>query len=120
MAGFDYPRVRSTADRLVGRFGQPVTIKRPGAATGPAHNPTIAAPVSYSATAVVTVFSKREVDGERVRVTDKRVMVGAGDLNITPETSDTITIGGVEHAIISVTPTSPGGVAVIYEIQARK
>jgi hypothetical protein len=68
--------------------------------------------------AVIGSYDRRLVDGSLVRADDLRVMVEAGPVE--PSTADTLKIGGVAHSIVSVRPTSPGGVALMWELQCRR
>jgi len=49
---FDYARARATAARLIASFGQTVTLRKPGATTGPSYDPVPGAPDDYTAKAV--------------------------------------------------------------------
>jgi hypothetical protein len=115
---FDYGRSKATADRLIGRFGQAAALKRPNS-SGPAYAPVEGTPTSYAVTVVVNDYRNAEIDGTRVQSGDKKVMMAKGSLAIEPTTSDTLVIGGKEHAIVEVRPLNPGGTVILYEVQAR-
>ncbi len=115
---FDYGRFKATADRLLARFGQPGILRRP-TASGTAYNPTAGSPQDYACTLVVDAYSNRDVDGTRVRATDKKVLLATGALAIEPATADKLVIGGVEHTIERVEPLAPGGVTVMWTLQVR-
>lgn len=115
---FDYATSKATADRLIERFGQAVTLKRP-TNTGTSYNPTVSW-ASHAGRAVVLNYDNRDVDGTRVLATDKRVMLSKASLSIEPGPQDRLVIGGVEHGIVSVMPLAPGGTTLLYEIQARR
>lgn len=119
MAAFDYAIPKATADRLLARFGQQGTLRRP-TTSGTAYNPTQGAPVDHAAIFAVLDFDNREVDGSRVLAADKKVLLAKGALAIEPATSDLLLIGGVPHSIIRVQPLAPGGTVILYEIQARR
>lgn len=119
MTAFDYAKSKATADRLLARFGQTGTIQRPTAA-GAAYNPTPGAPGTHACTFAVLDYTDREVDGERVKRTDKKVLLAKASLAIEPGTSDKLVIGGVAHNIEAVKPLSPAGTVVMYELQVRK
>lgn len=117
---FDYAKSKATADRLLTRFGQAATLRRPGTASGPAYNPTIGSPSNVSVTVVVLDYANREIDGARILAGDKKVMLARAALTTDPTTADQLVIGGVAHAIVAVSPFSPGGTTVYFEIQARR
>lgn len=119
MTAFDYARPKATADRLITRFGQSGTLQRPST-TGPDYNPTIGTPTPYTVTFAVTEYADREIDGERIKSTDKKVLLAKGSLAIEPKTSDKLLIGGVAHSIIRVEPLAPGGTVVMWTLQVRR
>lgn len=119
MQSFDYARSRSSADRLIERFGQAGAIRRTGAATGDAWNPTPSAPADHPCTLVVDDYEAGEIDGSLIRQTDRKVLVSAEGLGIEPTAADRLVIGGSAMEIVNVRPLSPGGVVVLFEIQGR-
>ena len=116
---FDYARMKATADRLIAKFGQAAVLRRP-TWTGTEQNPVAGTPTDYPVTVVVEVYAFSQIDGERVRRDDKKVLVSKGSLAVEPAVSDKIVIGGVEHAIVRVMPTDPGGTVIMWELQARR
>jgi hypothetical protein len=116
---FDYARSKATADRLISRFGQTATLRRP-TVSGTAYNPSAGTPTDYSATVVVLDYDRREIDGTRILAADRKVLLAAGTLAIEPVTSDKAVIGGIEHSIIDVAPLNPGGTVLLYQLQVRR
>ena len=47
------------------------------------------------------------------------MLLAAGGLAVTPTTADTLTIGGVELAIMHVEPIAPSNDPIIYTVQVR-
>lgn len=119
MATFDYAASKADADELIAEFGQSATLSRP-TFTGPAYNPTPGTPISYAVTVVVLDFEAREVDGTRILAADRKVIMAKAGLATDPRTSDKLILGGVEHAIINVSPLAPGGTVLLYQLQARR
>lgn len=68
--------------------------------------------------AVVQEYPQSMIDGTLIRQSDRRVMMAATGPK--PTTADTLTIDSVVYEIVSVRETSPSGVALYYEVQARK
>lgn len=121
MAAFDYARPLVTANRLIDRFGQTGALRRTGAATGPAHNPTKGSPTDHSARFVVTDFSNNEVDGTRVLATDKKVLMSVGSLTIEPATSDLLVeASGAVYKIAAIEPLRPAETTLMYTLQCRR
>lgn len=67
--------------------------------------------------ALVRDYPQSMIDGTLIQQNDRRVMIAA--TGPTPSTADTLTIGGVVHRIINVRSTTPSGVPLYYEVQAR-
>lgn len=118
MAQFNYARSKATAERLIRRFGQTVTLTVIST-TGPGYNPTVTE-TDHSLQAAVLDYKINEIDGTLVQRTDRKVLVSTEGATVTPSTANKITIGGAEHAILSVKPLNPGGTVVMWELQTRK
>lgn len=67
--------------------------------------------------AMVSDYPQSMIDGTLIQQDDRRVMLAATGPQ--PSTADTLTIGGKVHRIISVRSTTPSGVPLYYECQAR-
>jgi hypothetical protein len=114
---FDYTSVRDTADELLEEFGMAATIRRL-ANTGDPYDPTQTA-TDTACTVVVTDYAHSEKDGTRIQVKDRKVLVAAGSLAITPTPADRFVLGGISYEIVAVSPLEPGGTVVMYEMQVR-
>lgn len=120
MTAFDYSRPLATANRLIERFGQAGSVRRP-TSSGTAYNPTAGSPVDHPAKFAVIDFDTDEIDGSRVLATDKKVLMAPGALTITPTTSDLLVEADASvYKIIDVKPTRPAGTTVLYTLQARR
>jgi hypothetical protein len=115
---FDYAASQKTANKLIDRFGQAVSVRR-FAATGDAWNPTRTY-VDHATTGAVVEYANAEIDGTRVLETDRKCFSKVGSLTITPAVGDRLVVGSDDLAIVSVKPLNPAGVAVMYELQVRK
>ncbi|QKV17851.1 hypothetical protein [Oricola thermophila] len=116
---FNYAKTRDTADRLIARFGQVAKLIVLDATGGDPWNPTVTE-TETEVTVAVFDFANSEVDGTLIQQGDKRVYLASDGGRVTPDTSNKLEIGGVRHEIVRVSPTSPGGLDVFYEIQARR
>jgi hypothetical protein len=95
-------------------------IVRAGTPTGPVYNPTPGVPVAHPVTVVYDEWRLSEIDGTLIRVGDLKILVASSGLTITPTPNDVFRDAtGAEKSIINVEPLQPGGVAVMYVIQAR-
>lgn len=117
MTAFDYVGFRSVAEQLIAEAGQLATLRR-RTKFGEDYDPIFVS-TDYGCTLVVLSYSDARIDGERIKVGDKRIYLSTKDLAVMPSDTDSIIIGGVEHAIISLEPISPGGTVVAYKAQLR-
>lgn len=105
MAAFNYSRLRSTADRLITRFGQPATIER------------LEAPTSIACNAVESedrLFSPQ--NGQAI-VADRKYLVTAPAS--APELKDEgqLIVGGETLEIVAATRLKPGPMILLYDVQ---
>ena len=107
----------STATRLIKRFGQAATLIKPAPPAGPPWAPMPGVPVNHSVTVAVTNYTIEEIAGLSIAGDDLRVFMTAG---VAPNTSETLTIGGVNYGIHRVGVLGPDGVVICYELQVRR
>lgn len=50
---------------------------------------------------MVTNYRDREIDGERIRAKDRRLLIAVADLPIQPKLSDTVTVRGEKLNVVS-------------------
>lgn len=117
-----YPDLRATAERLLIGKGQRISLRKQ---TAGAYNPATGSTGITSSTytgipAAVVGYKNAEIDGTLILKGDKKVLLGADSLSVVPEKDDVLSIGGVDHSIKDVEHVAPGGVDVIYKIQARR
>jgi hypothetical protein len=77
-----------------------------------------APPASVEVAVILDQFRRTEIDGARILSGDKKVLCEAGQ--IVPKVGDSITINGQAHRIEQVWPLAPGGVDLMYTLQARE
>ena len=111
--------LRSTAAKLMSKFGGQVTMRRIALGSYNATTGTI------SDTATDTVIrgvlqdvSKREVN-ELVQASDKRLIIAAADLTVAPTTTDKVLINAVTHQIITIATIEQDNLAITYELILR-
>lgn len=116
---FDYARVAGTSARLIATYGSTGHIQRTGPGSGPIYNPGPGTVTNHPARMVNTVWSKQDIDGQRVLATDRKVLVDP-TIAVEPTVSDLlITPDGNTLQIVNVVLVKPADVAVLYVIQAR-
>lgn len=114
----DYAEDKADADELIAEFGQEGKVLK-YTKTGSDYNPTITFP-EHDCIFAVLEYENREVDGTRVLVTDKKVLLAKGDLSFDPSKDDKLKIGGVDHTIIRSDPFAPGGTTLFIWLQCRR
>lgn len=113
-----YTSLKSTALGLLTDKGQSMTLTtRTAGSYDPATGTAAITTAVETVYGAVLDYSAKDIDGTLIKRGDKRVILEASDA--VPTTTDTLTIGGVVHAIIEAVPVNPGGVVVIYKVQAR-
>lgn len=113
---FDYSRLRSTADRLIERFGQPATLHKPGGRDETTYPIVILPGTSSPCTVVVSSYSALERAASLIEEGDVKLMIRA---DVTPTTADRIEIATATYALQSVRQINPGGTVLYYEAQGR-
>ena len=119
----NYAEDKADADELIAEFGQDGFLLVPNQGVGGTRvKPVAGAPTQHAVKLVVDPegYTNREIDGTRIKVTDKKVYVAVGNLPVEVSTSHRLSIGGVGHEIVDAKPLNPGGTVVMWTIQARK
>lgn len=73
---------------------------------------------TFTMTGNVQRYPRSMIDGTLIRQEDRRVMLAATGEK--PTTADVLRIDSVDYEIVSVDETAPQGVALYYEVQARR
>jgi hypothetical protein len=132
----NWTKLAGVVDRTIGKTladtatpnGYPVTIRRDGAVTGDAWNPTVGNPTYFAVKAIVTDVEQRDINGTLIAST-KRMAIISGAAGVVPTDNDKIILGqslafvdtatDASHAwqeIETVRTIAPAGVAVAYEL----
>lgn len=113
-----YPALKATASGLLSDKGQPMTLTvRTSGAYDPATGTAAVTATTETVSGAVFDYAAKDIDGTLIKRGDKRVILEASTL--IPTSTCTLTIGGVVHNIVEAVPVNPGGVVVIYKVQAR-
>lgn len=120
MAEFDYAAAAADALALIAEFGQAGFIRRTERTGGGPSDPNAATETvtDYAATLVVLPDQSRDVAGTVIKTGDYRVLVAP--LEIEPTTTDVVICTEGELTIIEPGKLAPAGVAVLYDMTARK
>ena len=118
---FDYARAQATAERLLASFGARGAIRRQTPGSGPSYDPGPPVLTDHPATVAVTAYTAREIDGTRIRATDKKALVSSAGLPFEPTTSDKLLdASGQAYTIVNVEVLRPAETTVLYTLQVRR
>ena len=111
------------ASELIEQLGQPCVLSREGGTSVYDVNTgttTDVANDTFTASAVKLDYETRDIDGTTILSGDVRFIIGF-ELNIEPRAGDafTLTRHNEKYRVVRSKPLDPGGVAVIYDVQAR-
>jgi hypothetical protein len=121
LTGFDYAAAVADANAAIADAGQLGAIRRTGAPTGPSYNPTPGAAVDHPARFVLLRYRTQEIDGTRVKASDRKALVAPGTLTIEPTLSDSLVeADGTVWPIVGVEPLRPAGTTVLWTLQLRR
>lgn len=109
---YDYDPLKTTAGRLIDRFGKDAVLRKAGEATGDPWNPTPGADTDYAVRVVETNERVRDRSGTLTGQTLTTIYLG-GDVE--PAKADRLQLDGAWFEIDAVRPTQPGPVAVLWE-----
>ena len=116
-----YARLLATANRLISEYGQPATLVRPGAITGPAYDPSQGPDVLADCVLVDTEHSLTNRQNQAsIEVGDRMGIIAVDGLAFVPALSDRLEIGGERYNFVDVQPLNPGGTVLLYEYHVRK
>lgn len=104
-------------DMILRSSREPVIDPNTGGITTPA---TV---VDTTVTGIFRFYSQDEINGETVLANDIQALIGGTEVNtagVVPDSAMQLIAQGATYNIVRVTPTQPGGVAVLYRLQIRK
>ena len=114
----NWPAIAADVTAALAEVGFAATLIR--ANTGPA-TPWDTTPVVAGTLVQVTVvrddWTQRQVDGTLIRADDQWFIM---DASAEPREDDRMTVQGVALRVVRSKPLNPGGVALMYEVQARR
>jgi len=138
MATFNYAKSQATAQRLLAKFGRPITIRREVNEADPTKpwEPGETYTISYMATAAVLPASQGTIEAfdnrleggtlidERLRyVLMSPVMTRTseqGPDSIEPQSLDVLTFDGHDWVVLGCTPLNPAGTPVLYPMGVKR
>ncbi|MBB5573304.1 MULTISPECIES: hypothetical protein [Rhizobium] len=118
MAAFDYAKTRTTAERLIAKFGQQALLRRI-TNSGADYDP-FQTSQDFACVLVDLDYTQAHISNTLIQRGDRMIYLSTAGLSIAPMLEDRLLIAGVEHAIFDVLPLSPGGITVLWQLQVRQ
>lgn len=115
---YNYAPLRATADRLIGRFGVPAVLHRPGGLDDTTYPPVQLPGTSEPCTIVRDTYSAVERAGTLIEEGDVKLLIAV--TATPPTTADRIEVQGVTYHLQSVDPIQPGPDVLLYQARARR
>jgi hypothetical protein len=117
----NYAATASGAAKQIADKGTPIIIRRPGASVyDPASGKNVTTPaVDYPGVAIVSGYKDFFINGTSIKAGDKRFTVAASGLGCVPTTTDKLIQAGKPWTIVNVDTVGPGGVPILFKVQAR-
>ena len=110
------------ASRLIKRHGQAATLLRPGEGTDDGYGNIIPSEDTEHPVTLLSATYAIELQllaGAFLAVGDQRLLVSVEGLTVEPATTDKLLIDGTEFRTIRVSPLSPAGEVIFWEMQVR-
>lgn len=116
-----YADMLAMADEMIAEFGQLGAIRRPGVNNGTLHTPNNGPPINDPARFVMVAWAARDIDGTRIKASDRKALVAPGALTSDPTTSDLLVeANGATWKIVGVETLRPAETTLLYTLQVRK
>lgn len=118
----DYGRFLAMADRLLTRWGQVGELSRATTSGGKSYNPTPGAPETTPARFALVDYRSDQIDGTRIKATDKQLYVSPVALGFEPTEGDAVkdALGASLGKVIAVETIRPATVTCLYILQVRR
>jgi len=111
--------LRKTASKVINRFGGDVTYRQ---VSSGAYNTTTGAitetETNTTIKGVVDAVRKQELN-ELVHEQDKKLIIAASDLTVTPSLSDRVVISSIVHQIVKINVIEQDNTAIAVELFLR-
>ena len=114
-------KMRSTASRLLAKFGKAVPITVVVKTYSPSSGAfTVTSTTTTTVNGAVSEFSAGITGNADVISGDLKVTIAAMDLTQEPLAGDTVVIDGQTYKVINVFPTYSGELVALWKLQVRK
>jgi hypothetical protein len=123
---YSYAPLASKTVAIIAKYGKQVTLEitplTAADSAKPWRGPGAAAVTTKTPMGVTSSFEKKEVDGERIKETDIKLLVAAGDAQMSGVSIDRVTraqVGGVWYGASDVSQIEPGDTKMLYTLRLR-
>ena len=115
-----YPRLQNTVSRLIGQFGQEITIVRESAGSVDPVTGEVTAgdDQSFTLSGIVRRYPNNLIDGTRIQATDREVVLEPKDENV-PMLTDRIRLNNRDYPIEEIQVTDPAGLPLVFFARIR-
>lgn len=113
-----YDNMAATASRLIGKYGQAISIKRTtGGTIDPVAGTVTAGTAStLTTTGILQRYPDSLIDGTRILTSDRLAILAP---TTAPTLTDKLTFGSKDWAIVSIQTANPAGTPLVYFVQVR-
>jgi len=117
----NYNSLVATVKNLISHFGATITLTT---VMQGAYDPTLGTisevSTDYSVVGVTEEYNSREIDGDSIKIGDKKLMISSSGLsNLNSFDSITLLIDSVTWKVIRVNTIQPGDTIIFYQLQIR-
>ncbi len=122
MDGGDFYRWgRTTALRLLERYGTTVTLRRYQPGTyDPASGESSPTWSQYSLAGLVRDYRQEQVDGSLVQSGDRELVLAGEDHVPAPAPGDRVLLADAAYTVVQVKTLEPGGLPLLHQCQIRR
>lgn len=118
---FNYEGSAKTALALLANFGRSMTLIQETEVVGDdPFDPATPTEKTFTVTGVLLDIKDRDFPDSLVVVGDRKAIIAASGLSVTPAVGDQLKVGDDTYKVIIPKPLSPAGTAVIHTLQVRR
>jgi hypothetical protein len=117
MSTFNYDGLADLASTLIANAGFKATLRRETQVKEYPWSTPVTTAEDNAVDIILGTYKSSMIDGETIKRGDIRVYVAVD--TVIPTVTDFLVIRGKQYTIIDINAPAPGGIDLLYEIQAR-
>jgi hypothetical protein len=126
---YNYGPLAAKAVAMIAKYGKLVTLEMassasPADAAKPWRGPDlVAAPITRTPKALEVSFEKNEIDGERIRTSDIKLLIAGQDPALAGFDIERVTfctLNGKAYGATNLSPLMPGDTMMLYTLRLRQ